>query len=59
MHERVERSRVFAQALTSIEGKDRHGAGRFADNLAANDGTVLVVDQVGDLHDFGSEASRF
>lgn len=45
MRERIERGRVFAQSLAFVEGEERHTAGGLLDDLAADDGTVLVADE--------------
>jgi hypothetical protein len=54
MHKRIERYRVLSQALAFIERENGHVASRFLENLPPANGAVLVVDQLGDLRDFGS-----
>ena len=54
LHQRVEWSCVFAQSLAFVEGEDRHAAGGLLDNLAADDGTVLIVHQFGRPHGLGT-----
>jgi hypothetical protein len=46
LHQCVEWGRVFAQSLSFVEGENRHDAGRLLDDLAAHNGTVLVVDEI-------------
>src|ERR1035437_2641618 len=45
LHQRIERSCVFAQSLAFVEGEERHTAGGPLDDLAAHDRAVLVVDE--------------
>ena len=47
MNERIERCRVFAQALALIEGKHGHGSGFFLYDLSTYDGAGLVLDKLG------------
>ena|ERR1035437_5549031 len=45
LHERIERCRVLTQALSFVEGEERHAAGGPLDDLATDDRAVLVVDE--------------
>src|SRR5665213_2416880 len=47
LHQCVEWGRVFAQSLAFVEGEKRHTADGLLDDLAADDGTVLVTDEFG------------
>ena len=45
---------VLAQALSNIERKESHVAGGLFDDLAANDGAVLVGDEFRDFDDLSA-----
>src|SRR5690242_542189 len=57
--ERIEGSRVLAQALTFVECEDGHGTGRLLDDFAADNRAVLVVHQLCGLRNFSAESSWF
>jgi hypothetical protein len=46
-NERIEGRRVFTEAFVCIKGESGHSPGRLLDQGAADDGTGLVLDQIG------------
>ena len=57
LHQCIVRGCVLAQALTFVEGEERHAAGGPFNDFAADDRAVLVVDVVKDFGDLSAGES--
>lgn len=54
LRERIERSRVLAQALSYVEREESHVADGLFDDRAADDGAVLAGDEFRDFGDLSA-----